>query len=191
MMKKKSIFLSFSIYLSMSVFCGCSSKSEFVYRTNHIPEGVFLDDSTSGTMLKLTPISEKEYIEANGVNVIEDKSLNPQNKYFSIFLLCCYHENPEDYHRVNFYGFKLYTFGNHFCSYLIPNDDSLFSCHFTPYTNGLLYNEPNSFTEEALRDDCIYITYDFDAPESDEAFQVMFIKPEYYDYDSYYYLHNR
>ena len=185
MMKKKSISLVFSILLSMSVFCGCSSR--FVAMTNYIPEGIFLADDTSGTMLKLTPISEEEYIEADGVNVIEDKSLNPKNKYFSIFLLCCYHKNhPEDFHRVNFYGFRLWTHNDDWCDYLIPTDDSFFGWSLTPYTNGLRYRYLPTFTEETLGDDCIFITF-FETPESDEGHQVTFIKPEYYDYDSYYY----
>lgn len=85
-MKKCCLILT--CILLMFLLCGCTNR-----QNNCFVEGVFTSDDYK---LIVTAIDEETFKSKNGINAVEDKSVNRKNQYYEVVLYRLGSENESD-----------------------------------------------------------------------------------------------
>lgn len=84
----KKICLLLMCVILLGVFCGCINR-----QTNYFYEGIFTNEEYK---LIVTAIDGETFDSKNGVNVVEDRSVNRKNQYYEVVLCKLGSENESD-----------------------------------------------------------------------------------------------
>ncbi|MCH5143452.1 MAG: hypothetical protein J1G07_07075 [Clostridiales bacterium] len=92
----KKVYLIFICAILSIFFCGC----DYIHHSNSFVEGTYTCEEGK---LIVTAIDEETYKSRNGVNVVEDDSIERTNQYYEIAFFL-YDEDSQSYVELAFYN---------------------------------------------------------------------------------------
>ena len=111
-MKKKLICILLILLISLSLTsCGFNTGYHFIEgvfyssKNNITDEDKDLNEDYEHAILTITKIDEKQFLEADGLNVVKDVSGYRTGDYFFLELLV-FSKEKNDYKQLNFYNLK-------------------------------------------------------------------------------------